>query len=80
MNNSKVLGELQETFEQVFGDGIPLLTHETTAEDINEWDSLSHFELIVAIEKRFCVKITSEETRSFSSVRSFIEFLEKNVD
>ena len=48
MNNSKVLGELQETFEQVFGDGVPLLTH--------------------------------EETRSFSSVRSFIEFLEKNVD
>ena len=44
------------------------LKPETTADDIEEWDSLSHIQLIVALEKAFKIKFTTAEITSFKDV------------
>ena len=46
-----VLQRLQEIFRDVFDDEEIILTHETTAKDIEDWDSLAHINLILAIRR-----------------------------
>lgn len=70
------LAQLQEVFGEVFATDVPALTLETTADDIEQWDSLSHFELVIAIEQTFDVKITSQETRELSTVAKICQLLE----
>ncbi len=53
--------EMQEVFRNVFGDDQLVLTDETTAADIEGWDSLNHINLVIAVEKRFGVKFATAE-------------------
>ena len=64
----EILSKLQEIYQDVLDNEDIELTLETTADDIEEWDSLSHVQLVVAIEKAFGVKFTSKEILSWSNV------------
>ncbi len=53
---SDTLGQLQEVFCRVFGDDEITLARETTAADIDGWDSMMTINLMIAIEKRFGIR------------------------
>jgi len=53
--------QLNALFCKVFDDNDIKITPEMTANDIEEWDSLSHVNLVVAIEKNFKVKFKDSE-------------------
>ncbi|MDQ1161723.1 acyl carrier protein [Chryseobacterium sp. SORGH_AS 447] len=73
MDRNEVLEKLAPIFrEQLDNDDIEL-NAETTAEDIEEWDSLSHIQLIVAIEKAFGIRFTSAEIQSWNNVGEMID-------
>ena len=61
MERSEIFKKLSEIFIEVLDLDEVELTDETSANDIEEWDSLSHIQLIVAIEKAFGIKFTSLE-------------------
>lgn len=63
---------LQEVFRDVFEDDEIEITEEMTADDIEEWDSLTHIQLVVAIEKEFGFKFTHTETISLKNVGELI--------
>ena len=56
MTRETILVKLQEIFIDIFDDEDINLTFETTADDIEDWDSLSHINLVVAIEKDYKMK------------------------
>jgi acyl carrier protein len=68
MNNQEILYQVQEIFHDELDDETIILTTETTAEDVDDWDSLTHIMLVVAIEKHFKVKFTSNEILSWKNV------------
>ena len=73
MEKTEVLAKVQEIFQDVLDNEDIELSYETTADDIDEWDSLSHIQLIVAIEKELKVKFTSKEIMSWGNVGEMID-------
>jgi acyl carrier protein len=68
--------ELERLFRDVFGDEGIVLTNETTARDIPEWDSLGHVNLMFSIEERFGVRFHENELAEFANVGELERFLE----
>lgn len=60
--------ELQEIFRDVFDDENLEINENTTAEDIEDWDSLMHIQLMVAISKKFGVKFATQEIAHLENV------------
>lgn len=72
------LYELQVIFREVFGDDKIILSRETTMNDIEAWDSLTHLQLIIRIEKRFHIKFTTAQMKKMSNVGDMIDAITIN--
>ena len=68
MEKEQIVKELTTIFRDVLDNDSIALTTTTTANDIDEWDSLSHIQLIVAMEKHFKIKFTSAEIREWKNI------------
>ena len=71
--------KLNEVFREVFDDNEISLTPETTADDIEGWDSLSHVNLIIAVEMKFDIEFSQKEIRSFSNVGEMATCVESKI-
>lgn len=75
MEKDKVLLELNKVFCQVFDDEDLRITEETTAADIEDWDSLEHINLIVACEKKFSMKFDISEIAKMKNVGDMVKMI-----
>ena len=64
MDHASIKQEITDIFEEVMDLEDVELTDDTTANDIEEWDSLSHIRLIIAIERSFGIKFSNAEIES----------------
>jgi acyl carrier protein len=71
-----MMEELQEIFREIFDDDELVISRETTADDIEEWDSLTHMQLIVEIEKKYNIRFTTAEIKTAANVGEFIEIIQ----
>ena len=56
-----------------------MITSETCADDIEDWDSLAQINLIVAIEKEFRIKFTLDELVTFSNVGDMVKLMIRKI-
>jgi len=75
----EVLDQATEIFKDTLDNDEIKLSPETTADDIEEWDSLSHIQLIVALEKHFKIKFTTAEITSYKNVGQMAESISKKL-
>lgn len=68
MELKDVINQFETIFKDVLDEDDIELNESTTAADIEEWDSLSHIQLVVGIEKHFNIKFTSLEIESYNNV------------
>ncbi len=65
--------DLIPVFAEVLENEEIVLLPETTAADVDGWDSLAHIYLVVGIEKKFKVKFTTKEIQSWSNVGDILK-------
>ena len=79
MNDDTVLKELTDIFHQIFDDESIVLTPKTTANDIEEWDSFNHINIIIAIETRFGIKFQIAEIESLKNIGDAVAMIQKKL-
>ena len=79
MNRTEIMAKLNEIFCDVFDDEDIVLTNETTADDIEDWDSLEQINLLVAIEKQFNIKFQLADVADLENVGAMADLVEKLV-
>lgn len=80
MERVDIFKKLNVIFEDVLDlDETPVLTDTTSANDIEEWDSLAQVQLIVAIEKAFSIKFTAKEMLLWKNVGEMVDCIEKKL-
>jgi len=75
MEDVEIRARLTEIFREVFDDESIEISNEMTAKDVEEWDSLNHINLIVAVERKFKVRFTTKEVTNVANVGEFIALL-----
>lgn len=73
------IDKLNEIFREVFDDQEIVVTSETTANDVEGWDSLSHVNLIVAIEGRYNIRFNQKELLTFKNVGDLAKSIESKI-
>mgnify|MGYP003425355358 CR=1 FL=1 len=75
MTESKIISELNEIFRDLFDDDDIEVTRKTTADDIDDWDSLEHINLIGAVERKYKIRFTMKEVSSMKNVGEMIDII-----
>lgn len=73
MTQEEILSKLTEIFRDVFDDRRLVITRDTTAEDIFDWDSLNHMTLISEVESEFGVKFKAKDVIGMQNVGEMID-------
>lgn len=71
-----ILKKVNDIFIDVLDDEEIVIDATTTADDVDEWDSLTHIQLIVAIEKSFGLRFTSQEIQEWKNVGEMLNCIE----
>ena len=79
MTEAKILQELTAVIQQTLGLSDTVITSQTTAKDVAEWDSLSHLEIIANAEAHFKVSLTLQEIQSMKNVGDFVRLLGRKL-
>ena len=76
---SNVHDRLTGVFRDVFDQDSLVLTSEMTANEVENWDSLTHINLIVAVEKEFRIRFTMSEVSGLNNVGALEALVESRV-
>ncbi len=79
MTREEIYVDLTEIFQDIFDDDTLEINDETTADDIEGWDSLEQINLLVAIEKQFNIKIGLADVSGLENVGAMVDLIQRLV-
>ena len=79
MNKNEITEKLTAIFREVFNDNYIILRDEMTANDVENWDSLTHMIMISKVEEEFGVKFRLKELNKLKQVGDIISILEEKT-
>jgi acyl carrier protein len=79
MDKTEILKKVNAVFVNVLDDENLVLTAATTANDVEEWDSLNHIQLVVAVEKKFGIRFASREIQSWKNVGEMVDSISAKI-
>ncbi len=75
MNREQVFANVQEIFRDIFDDQDLVIVDSTNSDNIDDWDSLNHINLVVAIEKEFKIKFDFNELAGLKDVGAMVDLI-----
>ena len=79
MDTREIFERLDRVFQDVFDDDTIHVTPKTTADDIEDWDSLEHITLISAVEREFRMKFKMGEISSMKNVGEMVDIIKSRT-
>lgn len=79
MTRTEIFKKLNEVFRDVFDDEGITVTEETTAADIEDWDSLTHINLLAAVEEEFNIKFDMKAVQGLKNVGAMVNIIEVEI-
>jgi len=76
VNRSEIMNKVAQIFRDVFDDKELVVNDNTCANDIDDWDSIEHINLVLAIEKEFSIKFDMNEIARLKSVGEIVRAIE----
>jgi len=77
MDRIEILKQINAIFIDVLDNEDVVIEETTQATDVDEWDSLTHIQLVVAIEKHFKIRFTSKEIQSWNNVGEMLNCIQE---
>jgi acyl carrier protein len=78
-DTAEIFARLGKVFQDVFDDESIEIFDAMTAEDLDEWDSVSHISLVLAVEKEFGVTLNAAEIGTLANVGAMVSLLTEKV-
>lgn len=75
MNRDEILNGVQDIFRDIFDEDDMIIEDETSSDDVEDWDSLNHINLVSAIEKEFKIKFALGELTTLKDVGEMIDLM-----
>lgn len=75
MSRTEVFEKINAIFHDIFDDDSLVVTDDTTAADIEDWDSLEQINILVAMEKAFGVKFSVGEVEGLKDVGEMADLI-----
>lgn len=79
MTKNGVLVKLTNIFREIFNDREIVINNKTTAQDIDNWDSLTHMLLISKVEEEFEIKFKLKELNNLNNVGNLVEIINEKI-
>lgn len=79
MNREEVYEQLTQVFRDVFDNEDITINDNTTADDIDEWDSMEYINLIIAVEEEFSIKFTMGQVNGMKNVGEMVGLIIEKV-
>lgn len=79
MGREEVFERLNEVFRDVFDDETITVTENTTADDIEDWDSLEHINLMAAVESEFGIKFSMGQIMTMKNVGEMVDIILQKI-
>lgn len=79
MSEQEIYERLNEVFRDVFDDDEIEVDSGTTQDDIEDWDSFSHIDLISAVEDEFGIKFRTSEVSTMKNTGEMVEIIEQRI-
>lgn len=79
MSREMIYEKVTDIFRDVFDDETIELNDNTSAADIEDWDSLMHINIITAIENGFSIKFKLKEVTNLQTVGDTIRLIEEKI-
>lgn len=79
MTRNEIFEGLNEVFRDIFDDKTIVVTENTTANDIEDWDSLEHINLIIAVEKKFGMKFNMGEVTKMKNTGEMADIIASRI-
>ena len=80
MTREEIFEKITIIFREEFDDDTLVITDESNAEDIEDWDSLAHVELVMTMEKEFKMKFNIREVGTLKNVGEMVDLIQKKLE
>lgn len=79
MTRDDIHAKLTAIFRDIFEDDHLTIQDDTTADDVEGWDSLTHVNLLVAVEKGFGIRMSTREVKGMRNVGDFLNLISQKT-
>jgi acyl carrier protein len=77
MTHDEILQMVTDIMREYFDNDTIVLNQDTTAEDVPEWDSFNHVNILIAIEQRLKIKFLTSEVEGLHNVGELVALIQK---